>query len=636
MLTLLRGFAKSPVAAVLIGLLVVSFAVLGLQDPLGVLGTNAVVKAGEREITPQQFKRLFDNFREGAQRETGRPLSVEEAAEQGLDRRLLEDVSLSESFAELLRRIGLTVSDDLVGRQLRKTPIFFNPVSGAFDPAEYQSQLARNELTPEIFEGYLRDDVAEQHFNLAIANGMRVPRIYGAVAAVYEGETRSLSYFVVDPAISGAPAPPTEAELRTFMRENAAALRRPETRTVSLVRFSAAELARTLPVDEAELTRQFEFRKDSLSQPERRTFVQIGAPDRAAAERVAQALRAGQPADAAARLVGREPVRYEAQPRTAVTDAAAAGVAFGLQPGAVSAPFQGGLGWAVVRLEQVLPARIATLEEVRPQLEQQIRTDQAADRVLEQVQTYEDAVEGGSTLAEAAKALNQPLVSLPPFTKQGTDATGAPTGVPPPLLEAAFELPAGGESDVIDAGRNEYFVLRVDRITPSAMPPLEEVREPLAQAWTLRRTVERARQRADALAGQLRGANAKPLATVAQSVGAPVNQAVGIERDAGGQSLSRDLVAKAFGAKRGEVIVAEHTQLGYVVARIDAAAAPAADNVARAAEDQRPAITLDLLGGMREMARTYARDRVKAQVNHERARAALNLDPVDAPADGAR
>jgi peptidyl-prolyl cis-trans isomerase D len=636
MLSTFRNLAKSPVAIVLIGLLVVSFAVFGINDVFrGRIG-DSVVKAGDREISPAQFKRLFDNFREQAAQETGRQIGIEEAAAQGLDRRLLEDIVLSESLAELIRRIGINVSDQLVARQLRQTPIFFNPVSGAFDPEEYKSQLARNELTTAEFEGFLRDDVAQQHWATAVAAGLRVPRIYGAIPAVFEGETRNLSYFIVDPSISGTPNPPTDAELQAFMRENAEALRRPETRTISVVQFSASEIAPTIQVDPAELQRQFEFRRDSLSQPERRTFVQIPAPDRAAAERAAQQLRAGQAPDAVARGLGREPVRYDAQPRTAVTDAAAASVAFGLQAGQVSAPFQGGLGWAVVKLDSILPAQTANLEQVRPQLEQQIRGDQAADRVLEQVQQYEDAVEGGATLAEAAQRVGRTVVSLPPVTAQGTDALGNPTGIPAPLLEQAFELPVGGESEIIDAGRNEYFVVRVDRITPSALPKLEEVRGPLTQAWTLRRTVERAKSRADALAAQMRGANAKTLQTVAQSVNAPVNTAIGVERDAGGQSLSRDLVAKAFGAKRGEVIVGEHTQLGFVVARIDAAAAPAPAEVARAAEDVRPGMTLDVIDGLRELARSYARDAVKARVDPARARQALGLDPAETPADKAK
>jgi peptidyl-prolyl cis-trans isomerase D len=107
------------------------------------------------------------------------------------------------------------------------------------------------------------------------------------------------------------------------------------------VRFSASQLAPTIKVDEAEVQRQFNFRRDSLSEPERRTIVQVPAPNQAAATQVAARLRAGEAPAAVARALKVEPVRYEAQPRTAVVDRRAAAAAFALPAGGVSAPFQG-------------------------------------------------------------------------------------------------------------------------------------------------------------------------------------------------------------------------------------------------------------------------------------------------------
>ena len=310
MLTLFRRFAKSWVATLVIGLIAISFVVVGTQPDIfnGASGT-AVVQAGSRSISPEEYKRLFDNVRQQSEQQAGRPVPLEDAVKAGLDRRLLEDLALTESFAELLRRIGLRPADSLIGDQIRKTPIFFNPVSGAFDRQAYQQQLAQNGLTEKAFEGFLRDDLAQNHYISGAVAGLRAPRIYGAVAAVYEGETRTLTYYVVDPRIAGTPPPPTDAQLQAFLKENAAQLTRPESRVISLVRFSAAQVAATVAIDEKEVQRQFEFRKDSLSEPERRTLVQIAAPNQAAAAQIASRLRAGEAPAVVARSVKVEPVR---------------------------------------------------------------------------------------------------------------------------------------------------------------------------------------------------------------------------------------------------------------------------------------------------------------------------------------
>lgn len=629
MLNNLRRFAKSSVAAVFIGLLVVSFAAFGINDVFTRGSSTAVMQTGDREIAPQEFKLLFDNLLRRAGEQSGRPLDVQEAARQGFVQRLLDDLALSESFAEMLERTGVHPSDQLVARLISRTPLFFNQITGAFDRDIYQRQLSQNGLTEERYEGFLRDEQATQHFAAGVVAGMRAPALYGALPALFAGETRSISYLVVSPEDLPALPPPTDAELRAFLQENADRLTRPELRALSLVRFSAAEIAPTLAVNEAEARRQFEFRRETLSEPERRTFTVITAGDQAAAQRAAGQLRGGQQASAVAKGLGRDPVSYTAQPRSAIADRRVGTAAFAMPAAGVSQPFQSDFGWSVVKLDAIQSGRTAEFDQVRPLIERDLRQTQAQDAVVTQVEAFEEAIQGGQTLAEAARTLNRPVLSLPPVTAQGTNAQGQPTGLPEPMLEQAFALTVGAESDVIEAGPGEYFVLRVDRITPKSLPPIDEVRAPLTEAVITRRNVDRLRARAEQLAGQLKGARPKTLDALAGETGTTINRALAFKRDAAGRTLSRDLVGKAFGAKIGDIITAEHTQLGFVVARVDAAQSAAAAEVAAGAAAQRAPTTNDMVQAMGDFARSYARTEMKAKTYLDRARQAVGLSPED-------
>ena len=94
MLANIRAFAKSPAAAVLIGLLVVSFAVFGIRDVFkGRVAGNAVVTAGSRSLSPADFKREFDGYKSRVEQQVGQPITVEAAAANGLDRRVLEGLA---------------------------------------------------------------------------------------------------------------------------------------------------------------------------------------------------------------------------------------------------------------------------------------------------------------------------------------------------------------------------------------------------------------------------------------------------------------------------------------------------------------------------------------------------------------
>src|SRR6185437_8462709 len=112
---------------------------------------------------------------------------------------------------------------------------FFDPVTGRFDKRAYQQALANNDLNPVRFEAEMRDDIAQQHLGTAIIAGLAVPRAYTAMAAVFELEGRDVAFLAIDPKSVPQPAPPTDAQLTTFMQENATAIMRPEFRQLTLL-----------------------------------------------------------------------------------------------------------------------------------------------------------------------------------------------------------------------------------------------------------------------------------------------------------------------------------------------------------------------------------------------------------------
>ena len=54
----------------------------------------------------------------------------------------------------------------------------------------------------------------------------------------------------------------------------------------------------------------------------------------------------------------------------------------------------------------------------------------------------------------------------------------------PQILKSAFARAQGEDGDLEDAGPGEYFAVHVDRVMPPSLPPLEEKRALLAQAYT--------------------------------------------------------------------------------------------------------------------------------------------------------
>jgi len=205
MLAAIRAFAKSWVAAILMGLLIVSFAVWGIRDVFRGRISDSVIVAGSRVVSSAEYKRVFDQQKSRYEQQAGQPIPTEVAAANGLDKGVLEGMASQYAYDEYISRLGVKPSDKLLAAQIQKIPAFFDPVTGRFDKKAYQQMLAQNGLTVTAFEQSMRDQIAEQHFGTGLVGGLMTPRAYTAMAAVYGLENRDIAFLTLTP--SSVPAP---------------------------------------------------------------------------------------------------------------------------------------------------------------------------------------------------------------------------------------------------------------------------------------------------------------------------------------------------------------------------------------------------------------------------------------------
>ena len=634
MMAAFRAFAKSPWAIGLMGLLILSFGIWGVRDVFHTRISNAVITAGGRQISTNDFKRIFDRRLADLQQQTGQAVSAEEAVRAGADQQMLQEMADVEAVQALLQREGVQPSPQLVIDQLRKTPAFFNALTGAFDKQGYQNLLASHQLTPAEYESGLRDQIATDHFSSGMAGGLRAPLTYSALFALLDQESRNVDFFVIDQKTVGVPPVPTDAELTKFMKDNEAALRRPEMRMLSLVRFSAQALAQTLTADPAAVQKQFDFQKAQLSIPERRSFVEIPAKDAGQAAAMAARLNKGEDPSTVARAYGVKPISYPNAAKTAVADPKVADAAFALQPGQVSPPVQGAIGYSVVKLASVTPGKPATLDDVRPQIEQTVKEQEAKDKVYDQVQKYDDVHTGGAPMAQAAKAAGVGVYPIGPIAADGKLLTGQPqSGLNQKMLTDAFALPQGGETEVADLGAGEYYAVRVEKVMPSALPSLDEVRPQLTRYYMTQELVKRLQAKAAALNDQIK--KGQSLEAAAASAGATVQHLQGLSRVSASQqkALGGDFLNRLFQAKSGQTFLAPIPPASVAIAKVMAVQPGALPDVARETVDARPQLSQQMnQSEFGDMLRTAARKAIKPRVDEALARQALGVSPDQLPA----
>lgn len=556
MLLQFRHISRGWIATIIVALIGLA-TVLFLIPQQGVsLGPNTdIANVGGRAIrAPELTRELQLTLRQ--QRAQGNNLSQAEAVQAGYHLQLLENMIGRYAMYHYAEKLGVSASDATVAQRIRELPSVTNPVTGQFDTAAYNAFLQELGYTGPAFEADIRGDLTTNMLMEALIAGTRAPSSYGALAYAYQTEQRVISIAEAPASVVGQIPAPTQAQLQTFWEESQERLRVPEFRALTLVIADPADFIARVDVPEARLREEFEARRAALAQPEKRTYVRLAAQNQQQANDAATRLGRGENPQTVAQALGMQLTRGESQARNEVPDRGVAEAVFALRPGQARA-VQGQLSpWVVVRLESVTPPVEPSFESMRADLRQSIATDEASTMLSDAVTAFEDARSGGAAIADAARQHGLRVVTIPAVEAEGRAPNGEPVEAiasQQELLRTAFQTPEGEASDFIPAG-NADVIVSVDRITPSTVRPLAEVRDQLTQVWIGRERARRMRELAEGVQQAVRGGQTFAAAARANhfNVVPPLSQP--IDRRTASQALPGPLAGQIFAAAVGDVV----------------------------------------------------------------------------------
>ena len=583
MLGAIRKRSGSILVKLLLGLLILSFAAWGISDVFRTRASDtSVARVGEREITPNQLGNDYRRELSRLQTAFGGNLDPQQARAMGLAEMVLGRIVERTLFALGADRLGVAVSDDMVRREIRATPAFHNQFK-KFDRLRFQEVLRSNGLSENGFAAMLREDLARAQLAGSVEASAMAPKALVDALYRHRQEKRVAETVLVADDGVAHPGDPDQSALIDFHKENAARFTAPEFRTLTVLGIDAKILAKEVAVSEDALEEAYAERRDEFASPERRTLQQMVLVDEAAARRAHTLLGEGRDFAEVAKEVGgldAETVELGALTREELLPELAEG-AFSAAAGQIVAPVQSPIGWHVMRVAAIEAASQQTFAELRGKLAEEMARDKAIDSLFRLSNQMEDALGGGATLEETASRLNLEVVKFDAIDASGRDAAGQPVSLPfvgKELLDTAFSTEENAESPLTETGSDAYFVLRVDRVTPPALRPLDEVREAVAEAWRAARRAEASQQAAEALLQRIEGGT--ELSNAAAEAGFTVTTTAPFSRSSEGAShgLPRGLVTSLFDGWVGKAAAARGAK-GHYVARVKevVAADPYAD-----------------------------------------------------------
>lgn len=622
MLSFVRKAARSWVAAVLIGLLVISFAIWGINDVFQGGDKNNVAMVAGKPITAIEYRSEFDRILKRATKESGRQITSKEAREQGADVSTLERMVSENAILAFMKKIGISVAGTILKGEIGKIEAFKDPLTKNFSQSIYEQTLAENGLTPANFEPNIAADMGKRLLILAGTSGFRAPKLYSSQTLAYGTERRLVTMIPVAAKLAGEPPVPNEAQLKAFYDLNKEKLMRPETRDFTLVIANIDTFAAKAVVSPQQVKEIFDAQKEKLAQPAKRSFVQIIAKDEATANEAAKRLKAGQNAEEIAKeLKLQVPLTFTDASPSQVPDSAVSKAVFAASTGAIGA-VKGALSFSAFQVTGAKAQIEADFAKIAPEITKQLQKEAAGQALTDATSVFDEAIAQGDNLVNAAKKAGFVTQIITNITKEGNDAkTGQPVELfakNPELLARAFELGQGENTDLLNAPNDSYIAFNADKIVASSPVPLQEVKGELTSAWVRQELNKRLKAKADEI---LKDAKATGLEAAAKKHALSiVKPPMPLLRGQGSPELSLAI----FSGKKGEIVSgAVANGVEFAIVRIDSVLrdddAKAADRLIKAEESVRSTIQQDIAAALEDAARKHA----KVKIFNDRMKRAL-------------
>lgn len=561
MLQLIRERAQSWIAWVIVILIIIPFALWGINQYFDGGKEIPAARVNDADISQQRLQQVFNQQQQRLQEMLGANFRPEMFPEEQMRQQVLDGLIEQELLTQTALDSGMRIGNALLAATIHNVPAF--QVDGQFSQQVYESQLRNRGMEPIGFEGDLRRDMLTQQLYSGLARSDFATPAERRAMQQLAGQQRDIGVLLLPLADFVAKAQVSDAEVQAFYEAQGELFMQPERVSIAYLELSADQIAQGIKIGEEDLRARYQSQLSSYTTPEERharhILIQVAPGADAAAEAAARAdadklltqVRGGTPFADVARKSSQDPGSAAEGGDLGffgrgVMDKAFEDVAFALKPGEISELVRSTFGFHIIRLEAVRGGGVKPFAEVRDQLLAEMRNELAEQQFYDQAEqmaglTYEHP----DTLEEAARQLGLTIKQSEPFTRRG----GPGVLANPKVVTAAFSedvLARGNNSEAIDVGRNHLLVLRVLQHQPETRRPLESVREDIVARLRHDKAAAGAREAATALQQQLQQGGDPALA--AKGARAKWQRKEGITREDG--ALDAALLRSLFAMPR--------------------------------------------------------------------------------------
>ncbi len=555
MLEKIREGSQGPVAKVILGAVILSFALAGIGSYLGQTTEQPVAEVNGIKISQTEFSRAFQNERSRLEQQFGEyftqiaadPTYMAQIRQGVIDRLVQQELQ-----SQLATELGLRVSDESIRQTILELPYF--KIGDQFNNDRYLQVIRQMNFQPDSFREYLRDDMTRSQLVSAVAGTDFALQNELKSAIALQQQTRSIDYLVIDKQAMQADVDVTDQEVADYYELNAGQFLSPELISVNYIELDADDID-VASVSEDDVKAYYEQSKAQYVEPEKRRVSHIlidNSEDddaaKAKAESLLAQLNAGADFAQLAESSSDDIVSAEMGGdlewiERDVMEPAFEDAAFALQnKGDYSDVVASEFGYHIIKLTDIQSQQVKPYDAVKADLRAELEQAEKVDAFYEkQTEMGALAFEISDRLDDAAEVAGVEVQSTPLLA---LSALPEPLNNPAVItaLSSVELLEDKVNSEVIELGNEHVIVVRVNEHQPAATKALSEVSEQIKTRLENEKASDLAKEKARTLFAQIK--DGKSLNDVATEQSLSVRQESQLTRES--FAVSPAIVTQVF------------------------------------------------------------------------------------------
>ncbi|WP_347329738.1 SurA N-terminal domain-containing protein [Marinimicrobium locisalis] len=506
MLQTIRDNSKGVVAGILVGFLVIIFALSGAEALFSGSTQSPEVATVEGEaITETQVAREIHRQRQQILSEYGDSVPSEFVSDERLREPAVNNLVQRQILVQHARDRGMAVSEQTLDQMIVSNPQFAGD-DGKFDSNRYQQVLRSSGFTPAQYKQVLRQELLLNQLAMGVGNSGFVTQDELERFAALNYQTRDFSYTTLTQERVADDVEITESDIEAYYNGNQQQFRQPEQVAVDYIDLSVESLMDQIEIDESTLRDQFEENQAARdSRPVEVRVAHILFEDGADEEinEVQKALASGEDFaelasehsdDLGSKGQGGELgfITEDGFPEPFVAAAKS------LEEGEVSEPVETDAGVHLIKVLEKRGNEEVTFEDARDRIARQLKRVEAENEFVTLMERLGELSYNAESLEPVAEELGLDVENTGLFTRNGGPGIASEAAV----TEAAFSeevLERGNSSDVIELASDRVVVLKKTDYEEAYVKPLDEVRDQIANQLRQERIRSLLAERGEAL-----------------------------------------------------------------------------------------------------------------------------------------